>query len=149
MQLFDPCDVTIVELSTYRAPQFRSCEYIALFFEAVRKSADLADGLIRFFEEIKGVLLSGRYNSPCGSRSGEKWRLLGPKAIFMKKPRARRGRGTHFRTDTFCCSRSGAALVRCFGEVFRSRAPRDAVQICKMILAMVLTSALKAALSCR
>ena len=86
MQLFDPCDVTIVELSTYRAPQFRSCEYIALFFEAVRKSADLADGLIRFFEEIKGVLLSGRYNSPCGSRSGGKWRLLGPKAIFMKKP---------------------------------------------------------------
>ena len=26
------------------------------------------------------------------------------------------------------CSRRGAALVRCFGEVFRSRAPRDAVR---------------------
>jgi len=30
------------------------------------------------------------------------------------------------RTDTFWCSRRGAALVRCFGEVLRSRAPRDA-----------------------
>ena len=33
--------------------------YIALFFEAVRKSTDLADGLTRGFEESKGVL-SGR-----------------------------------------------------------------------------------------
>ena len=39
--------------------------YIALFFEAVRKSTDLADGLTRVFEESKGVLLSGRgANSP-------------------------------------------------------------------------------------
>ena len=36
------------------------------------------------------------------------------------------GRGAHFRTDTFWCSRRGAPLVRCFGEVFRSRVPRDA-----------------------
>eukprot|EP00964_Phaeocystis_antarctica_P062872 scaffold37709_cov52-Phaeocystis_antarctica.AAC.1 len=35
-------------------------------------------------------------------------------------------RGAHLRTDTFWCSRRGAALVRCFGEVLRSRAPRDA-----------------------
>ena len=33
--------------------------YIALFFEAVRKSTDLADGLTQVFEESKGVLLSG------------------------------------------------------------------------------------------
>ena len=40
-------------------------KYIALSFEAVRKSTDLADGLTRFFEESKGVLLSGRdANSP-------------------------------------------------------------------------------------
>lgn len=40
-------------------------KYIALFFEAVRKSTDLADGLTRVFEESKGVLLSGRdANSP-------------------------------------------------------------------------------------
>eukprot|EP00964_Phaeocystis_antarctica_P123919 scaffold87632_cov58-Phaeocystis_antarctica.AAC.1 len=38
---------------------------IALFFAAVRKSTDLADGLTRVFEESKGVLLSGRgANSP-------------------------------------------------------------------------------------
>eukprot|EP00964_Phaeocystis_antarctica_P021983 scaffold12199_cov63-Phaeocystis_antarctica.AAC.1 len=37
-------------------------------------------------------------------------------------------RGAHLRTDTFWCSRRGAALVRCFGEVLRSRAPRDAVR---------------------
>ena len=34
--------------------------YIALFFEAVRKSTDLAYGLTRIFQESEGVLLSGR-----------------------------------------------------------------------------------------
>ena len=38
---------------------------IALFFEAVRKSTDLADGLTQVFGQSRGVLLSGRdANSP-------------------------------------------------------------------------------------
>ena len=56
--------VTLWHLSTgFRS--FVMHEYIALFFEAVRKSTDLADGLTQAFEESKGVLLSGRdANSP-------------------------------------------------------------------------------------
>ena len=66
-------------------------EYIALFFEAVRKSTDLADGLTQVFEENKGVLLSGRdANSP----QRKKWRLLGTKSHFHEETKVAPGPGS-------------------------------------------------------
>ena len=73
----------------YPIGQLRSSDllYIALFFEAVRKSTDLADGLTRIFQEIKGVLLSGRDVTRREARAAKKnGGLWEPKAIFMKKP---------------------------------------------------------------